>query len=47
MELDQFNECDITFKELDVIRNTITNTLSGVYHERVKYPKLKIGGGRG
>ena len=47
MELDQFNECDITFKELDIIRNTITNTLSGVYHERVKYPKLKIGGGRG
>lgn len=47
MELDQFNECDITFKELDIIRNTITNTLSGVYHERVKYPKLKIGGRRG
>ena len=47
MELDQFNECDITIKELDIIRNTITNTLSGVYHERVKYPKLKIGGGRG
>lgn len=47
MELDQFNECDITFKELDIIRNTITNTLSGVYHERVRYPKLKIGGRRG
>ena len=47
MELDQFNECDITFKELDIIRNTITNTLSGVYHERVRYPKLKIGGKRG
>lgn len=44
MELDQFNECDITFKELDMIRTTITNTLSGVLHERVKYPKLKIGG---
>jgi putative nucleotidyltransferase with HDIG domain len=47
MELDQFNECDITFKELDIIRNTITNTLSGVFHERVRYPKLKIGGRRG
>lgn len=47
MELDQFNECDITFKELDMIRTTITNTLSGVLHERVKYPKLKIGGRRG
>ncbi len=46
MDLDQFNECDITFQELDVIRNTITNTLSGVYHDRVKYPKLKSGGRR-
>ncbi len=44
MDLDQFTDCDITFKELDVIRNTITNTLAGVYHERVKYPKLKKGG---
>lgn len=46
MDLDQFNECDITFQELGVIRNTITNTLSGVYHDRVKYPKLKSGGRR-
>jgi putative nucleotidyltransferase with HDIG domain len=46
MDMDQFNECDITFQELDVIRNTITNTLSGVYHDRVKYPKLKSGGRR-
>lgn len=43
MDLDQFTDCDITFKELDIIRNTITNTLAGVYHERVKYPKLKKG----
>ena len=46
MDMDQFNECDITFQELGVIRNTITNTLSGVYHDRVKYPKLKSGGRR-
>lgn len=45
MDLDQFTECDITFRELDIIRNTITNTLAGVYHERVKYPKLKKGNG--
>jgi putative nucleotidyltransferase with HDIG domain len=43
MDLDQFTDCDITFRELDIIRNTITNTLAGVYHERVKYPKLKKG----
>jgi putative nucleotidyltransferase with HDIG domain len=47
IDLDQFTECDITFKELDIIRNTITNTLAGVYHDRVKYPKLKIGGKSG
>lgn len=43
MDMDQFTDCDITFKELDLIRNAITNTLAGVYHERVKYPKLKTG----
>ncbi len=47
MDLDQFTECDITFRELDIIRNTITNTLAGVYHERVKYPKLKKGNKNG
>ncbi len=46
MDMDQFNECDITFQELGVIRNTIANTLSGVHHDRVKYPKLKSGGRR-
>ena len=46
MEMEQFTECDITLRELGIIRNTITNTLSGVYHERVKYPKLKTGGRR-
>ena len=47
MDLEQFTECDITFRELDIIRNTITNTLAGVYHERVKYPKLKTGNKHG
>lgn len=46
MDMDQFNECDITFQELGIIRNTIANTLSGVHHDRVKYPKLKSGGRR-
>ncbi len=43
MELEQFTECDITLRELDIIRHAITSTLAGVYHGRVKYPKLKIG----
>ncbi|MCQ2399673.1 MAG: HDIG domain-containing protein [Clostridia bacterium] len=38
----QFDECDITMRDLDIIRRTITNSLAGVYHDRVAYPKLKI-----
>lgn len=38
MEYDQFNECGITMKDLEIIRLTIVNTLSGIYHDRIKYP---------
>lgn len=44
MQLGQFDECEITLKELNIIINTITNTLTGVYHDRVKYPKMHIEG---
>ncbi|MBR2384801.1 MAG: HDIG domain-containing protein [Clostridia bacterium] len=46
MDFDQFYECDITMKDLDVIRKTLTNSLAGVHHDRVEYPKLKIGGNK-
>ena len=46
MDFDQFYECDITMKDLDVIRKTLTNALAGVHHDRVEYPKLKIGGNK-
>ncbi len=42
MDLEQFTDCDITLKELEIIRESIVSTLAGVYHSRVKYPKLKI-----
>lgn len=42
MDMEQFDECDITMKDLNVIRETIVSCLSGVYHSRVQYPKLKI-----
>jgi len=42
MELEQFTDCDITLRELEIIRDCIVTTLAGVYHNRVKYPKLKI-----
>ncbi|MBR2341314.1 MAG: HDIG domain-containing protein [Clostridia bacterium] len=41
MDLEQFSECDITMADLTKIRMTIVNVLTGVYHHRVKYPKIK------
>lgn len=43
MDMEQFTDCDITLKDLDIIRNTLVNSLAGVYHDRVVYPKLKLG----
>lgn len=43
MDSEQFNECDLTMRDIDIIRSTISQSLGGVYHDRVKYPKLKIG----
>ena len=42
LDLGQFDNCDITMRELVVVKNTIVNQLSGVYHSRVVYPKLTI-----
>lgn len=42
MNLDQFVDCDITMRELTVITRTIVNSLTGVYHSRVAYPKLTL-----
>lgn len=41
MDLEQFSECDITMVDLTKIRMALVNTLSGVYHHRVKYPGIK------
>ena len=43
MELDQFSECNITMQDLSNIKKTLVETLSGVYHHRVKYPSIKYG----
>ncbi len=42
LDLDQFDDCDITMRELTIITHTIAASLSGVYHKRISYPKLKI-----
>jgi hypothetical protein len=42
IDLEQFVYCDITMRELTIIRQTIVTRLSGVYHTRISYPKIKI-----
>lgn len=42
MNLDQFTDCEITLRELNIVTQTIINQLAGVYHSRVKYPKLTL-----
>lgn len=46
MDLDQFADCDITLKELTIIKETLVGALSGVHHHRVKYPAIRFNRGR-
>jgi membrane-associated HD superfamily phosphohydrolase len=34
----QFDECNLTLKELARIEGAITKTLCAIYHGRIKYP---------
>lgn len=42
MKLGQFEECEITLKEINVIINVVVNSLTGVYHDRIEYPAVDI-----
>jgi putative nucleotidyltransferase with HDIG domain len=44
MALGQFEDCEITLKELNIIIHTVVNNLTGVYHSRVEYPKVNLDG---
>lgn len=44
MELGQFDDCEITLKELNIIIHTVVNNLTGIYHSRVEYPKVNLDG---
>lgn len=44
MKLGQFDECEITLKEITLIINAVINSLTGVYHRRVEYPKVTLDG---
>jgi cyclic-di-AMP phosphodiesterase PgpH len=34
----QLDECDITFREIALVRESLINTLEGMYHHRISYP---------
>lgn len=36
----QLDDCDLTFKDLNVVANSFCNVLGGVYHKRIEYPDL-------
>jgi putative nucleotidyltransferase with HDIG domain len=37
----QFDECDLTFRELEIIRSTLVKSLCSLYHARISYPRLE------
>jgi membrane-associated HD superfamily phosphohydrolase len=34
----QFDECDLTFRELNEIEKSLVKSLCGIYHSRIVYP---------
>jgi putative nucleotidyltransferase with HDIG domain len=38
----QFDECDLTLRDLDRIREAFVGQLLGMYHQRVAYPQNKV-----
>lgn len=36
----QFNECDVTLKELKIVERSICEGLNGTFHSRIEYPNL-------
>ena len=42
LDMGQFDNCNITMRELTIVKSTIVSQLTGVYHSRVAYPKLTV-----
>ena len=40
IENKQFENCDITFKDIKTIKSVIKKKLSNIYHIRVEYPEI-------
>lgn len=40
----QFDECDITMRELSIVKHSLCESLNGIFHSRIEYPDLdKLG----
>jgi membrane-associated HD superfamily phosphohydrolase len=37
----QFDECDLTMRDIDGIRKSFVQMLEGIYHPRIEYPELR------
>jgi len=37
----QLDECDLTLKQIEQVRQTFISILEGIYHPRIEYPELK------
>lgn len=37
----QLDNCDLTLKDIEIIRGAFLKTLSGIYHQRIEYPTEK------
>ena len=44
LAFDQFSNCDISMKEIDIIKSTIITTFTGIRHKRVSYPDVRLKG---
>ena len=40
IENKQFENCDITFKDIKTIKSVIKKKLSNIYHIRIEYPEI-------
>lgn len=39
IDSEQLSDSELTFKDLQIIRNSFINTLKGIHHSRIQYPK--------
>ena len=42
LEDGQFDECDLTLRDLNRIQEAFVSQLLGMYHQRIAYPQSKV-----